>query len=70
MTKNILIVLVCLISLAQCNLWDNIFSQSEASSPILFSNSINFKFPINYEDFKFEGSFDFNSDLDVITMTA
>ena len=35
------------------NIWDNIFSETLASSPILLSDSLNFNFPLNYEGVSF-----------------
>lgn len=37
-----LVLIVC----CQCNLWDNIYSQALADTPIILSESLNFQFKV------------------------
>lgn len=61
---------VMLAVLSNCNIWDNIFSETYASSPIIFSESLYFKFPFEYEKFNGDITLDYNNKLKIITVAA
>lgn len=64
-------VAICgMIIASYCNIWDNIFSETEASSPIILTESLNVKFPMEYQDIDFDITLDFNKELDIITLIA
>ena len=53
--------------LSQCNVWDNIYSQAQASTPILLSDSMTMDFSV--KEYNSNGNIDFNSNLQTITLT-
>jgi hypothetical protein len=68
MPKQLAIVLLCLAVSASCNIWDNMYSQTYAKSPIILENSINLEFRI--PQYSLIGNFDFNSQQSLLTVTA
>lgn len=60
--------LFLLFGLVGCNVWDNIYSQTYANSPILIQQSISLNFKI--KEYSLDGNFDFNSDLQLMTVTT
>lgn len=63
-----LFILSCItLSLAQCNIWDNILSQTEASHPIMLTESFNIEVSLP-EEVALDANIDFNSELKIITV--
>jgi len=52
---------------AHCNIWDNIYSQTYASSPIILEDSLSLDFKI--PQYSLTGTFDYNSELALTTVT-
>ena len=59
-----LLFLLAVMTLTQCNIWDNVFSQTLADSPIIISESLNVDFDVAD---KFVVKVDFNAELQVLT---
>jgi hypothetical protein len=51
-----------------CNLWDNVYSQTLADTPMIVSESLNFDFKI--KQYSIVVNVDFNSDLQLLTVKA
>lgn len=52
------LILLAILALTQCNIWDNVFSQTLADSPIIISESLNVDFEVAD---KFTVKIDFNA---------
>ena len=52
---------------AHCNIWDNIYSQTYASSPIILEDSLSLDFKI--PQYSLTGTIDYNSELALTTVT-
>jgi hypothetical protein len=61
------ILLLFLILGTYCNIWDNIYSQTYASSPIILEQSLNLDFQI--PQYSLTGNFDYNQELALTTVT-
>ena len=55
------IILLFFILGVSCNIWDNIYSQTYASSPIILEQSLNLDFQI--PQYSLTGNFDYNQEL-------
>jgi len=62
----ILFVLVIVLPSIRCNIWDNILSEAESTSPIIPTNSFNFDF--NIAQYNSKGNIDFNEKLQILTI--
>ena len=61
-----LITLLVVIGACNCNIWDNIFSETEASSPILVEGSMHFEVPFKYQSYNLLAKINFNDEHKIL----
>lgn len=63
---KLILALLLILTLSYCNIWDNIMSEMEATTPIVPSNSFNFNFDV--PQYNSKGNIDFNAKLQIFTI--
>ena len=62
------IFLFLLAAIAKSNIWDNIYSQSYADSPIILEESLSLDFKI--KQYQLDAALDYNADLQLLTLVT
>ena len=63
-----IVILLIIFSITNGNIWDNMYSHSEARHPIRVEESINFDFKI--PQYSLIANLDFNRELGLVTLTT
>ena len=61
------LLLLLLVFVGECNVWDNVYSQTNARTPIVLEESINLDFTV--PQYNLKGNIDFNQELSFLTLS-